>query len=126
MTTDTHTATARYLCDDKTVKVVHLKRHGSDQHDMKKLVAYAVQKLIKDDGNIIDVRPAGYQGAVCVVASNNKALTNGRILEFVSGWCTNWPPLMNISHIPLCFDDFADLKAWAVKNHFDIVELHRH
>ena len=104
-------------------RAVTLARHPDDNHDMKKLAAYAVQKLFPADGYIIDVRKGGYQGAVCVVNSKSKVYTDGRILEFVGGQCTN-PPGQCAWVLPK-FDNLVDLMAWAKRRDFEVVELHR-
>ena len=120
--TDGQTARAKYE-GRGFAREVTLTRHSDDTHNMKKLAAYAVQKLFPTDGQIIDVRKAGYQGAVCVVNSKSKVYTDGRILEFVGGQCAN-PPSQCAWVLPK-FDTLDELKAWAKRRDFEVVELHR-
>ena len=123
ITTDGRTARATYSHGCNVPREVTLTRHLDDNHDMKKLAAYAVQKLFPADGQVITVRKAGYQGAVCVVNSKSKVYTDGRILEFVGGQCTN-PPDQCAWILPK-FDTLDELKAWAKRRDFEAVELHR-
>lgn len=123
ITTDGRTARATYSHGCNVSREITLTRHPNDNHDMKKLAAYAVQKLFPSDGYIIDVRKGGYQGAVCVVNSKSKVYTDGRILEFVGGECTN-PPGQCAWVLPK-FDTLDELKAWAKRRDFEVVELHR-
>lgn len=125
ITTDTETATACYIEDGVAMKKVTLARDKRDQHDMKKLAAYAVQRLFPHDGNLIITVGSGYTGAVCVINSQTENAVNGRILEFVSGKCTNTPASFYKWHIPLRFDTFEEVVRFAKKNHFGVVELHR-
>ena len=122
ITTDGRSTTATYR-NGAITRSTTLIRHPDDNHDMKKLAAYAVQRLFPTDGQIIDVRKAGYQGAVCVVNSKSKVYTDGRILEFVGGQCTN-PPSQCAWVLPK-FDTLDELKAWAKRRDFEVVELHR-
>ena len=123
ITTDGRTAKATYRTGCATTREVTLTRCPDDNHDMKKLAAYAVQKLFPADGQVITVRKAGYQGAVCVVNSKSKLFTDGRILEFMSGECTNKPA--NVAWVMPKFDTLDELKAWAKRRDFEVVELHR-
>lgn len=125
ITSDGDTATARILKDKTVVKQVKLKRHEKDQDDLKKLAAYDVQKLLPDDGNVIDVHKAGYYGSVCVVNSTRMALKNGRILEVYGGRCVNPPIECSYGLGNTNFKTFADLKEWANDYGCDVVELHR-
>lgn len=125
ITSDGDTATARILKDRKVVNQVKLKRHKDDRNDLKKLAAFAVQKLLPDDGNIIDVHKAGYYGSVCVVNSTRPAFKNGRILEVYGGKCVNVPFEYSYAMGKMNFKTFADLKNWANAYGFDVIELHR-
>lgn len=122
ITTDGDIGKAKIIKGGKVVREVKLVRQKGDKHDLKSLAAYAVQKLIPNDGNMIINVKAGYTGAVAVINSKNPTYTDGKILEFVSGNCTTCP-LLNFGTI----NTFADLKN-ACKGHhhnFDVVELHR-
>lgn len=125
ITSDGDNATARILKDKKLVNQVKLKRHEKDRNDLKKLAAYAVQKLLPDDGNVIAVHKAGYYGSVCVVNSTRAALKNGRILEVYGGKCVNPPFECSYALGKVKFKTFADLKNWANAYGCDVVELHR-
>lgn len=122
ITTDGDIGKAKIIKGGKVVREVKLVRQKGDKHDLKALAAWAVQKLIPNDGNMIINVKAGYTGSVAVINSKNPACTDGKILEFVSGVCTT-SPLLNFGKI----DTFADLKkACKVHHHnFDVVELHR-
>lgn len=122
ITTDGDIGKAKIIKGGKVVREVKLVRQKGDKHDLKALAAWAVQKLIPNDGNMIINVKAGYTGAVAVINSKNPDFTDGKILEFVSGVCTT-NPLLNFGTI----NTFADLKK-ACKGHhhnFDVVELHR-
>lgn len=122
ITTDGDIGKAKIIKGGKVVREVKLVRQKGDKHDLKSLAAYAVQKLIPNDGNMIINVKAGYTGAVAVINSKNLDYTDGKILEFVSGVCTTHP-LLNFGTI----NTFDDLKK-ACKGHhhnFDVVELHR-
>ena len=125
ITSDGDNATARILKDKTVVNQVKLKRNKDDRNDLKKLAAYAVQKLLPDDGNVIDVHKAGYYGSVCVVNSTRVALKNGRILEVYGGKCVNPPFECSYEMGRVNFKTFADLKNWANAYGCDVVELHR-
>ena len=125
ITTDTESTTACYIEDGVVMYKTTLTRDKHDRHDMKKLAAYAVQKLFPRDGNLIITVGAGYTGAVCVINSQTENAVNGRILEFVSGKCTNTPASFYKWHVPLRFDTFEEVVRFAKKNHFGVVELHR-
>lgn len=105
-------------------KAVKLARFESDPHDLKKLAAYAVQKLLPDDGNLIVVVGAGYTGALCVCDSRNGLYTNGRILEFREGVCTN-PPKGDSTILGKKFKTLSDVECFAIRNKFRLLELHR-
>ena len=122
ITTDGDIGKAKIIKGGKVVREVKLVRQKGDKHDLKSLAAYAVQKLIPNDGNMIINVKAGYTGAVAVINSKNPTYTDGKILEFVGGNCTTIP-LLDFGTI----NTFADLKK-ACKGHhhnFDVVELHR-
>lgn len=123
ITTDGRTARATYSSGYACSREVTLTRHPEDNHNMKNLAAYAVQKLFPADGQVITVRKSGYQGAVCVVNSKSHVFTDGRILEFMSGECTNTPDYS--AWVMPKFDTLDELKAWAKRHNFDVVELHR-
>ena len=122
ITTDGDIGKAKIIKGGKVVREVKLVRQKGDKHDLKALAAYAVQKLIPNDGNMIINVKAGYTGAVAVINSKNLDFTDGKILEFVSGVCTT-TPLLNFGTI----NTFADLKKVCKRHHhnFDVVELHR-
>lgn len=105
-------------------KTVKLARWESDPHDLKKLAAYAVQKLLPDDGNLIVVVGAGYTGALCVCNSSNSIYENGRILEFREGVCTN-PPKGDSTILGKKFKTLSDVECFAIRNKFRVLELHR-
>ena len=122
ITTDCDNTTARLMRGKETLREVKLTRSKEDRHNLKTLAAYAVQKLLPPDGNMLINVKAGYTGAVAVVNSKNPNITDGRIIEFTGGRCTNLGKFVGY--------DFADLNA--VKKHcktrhinFDVVELHR-
>lgn len=123
ITTDGNDGSAKYIKNGEVIKSVKLVRDKNDKHDMKTLAAYAVQKLIPDDGNmIINVR-AGYTGSVCVVNSTNPNYKNGKIFEFAGGECIN-------SHYPFAGHKFNDLSAInkfckGYHINFNVLELHR-
>lgn len=123
ITTDGDIGTAKLLKNGETIKAVKLIRDKSDKHDMKALAAYAVQKLIPDDGNMLINVKAGYTGSVCVVNSTNPNYKNGKIFEFVGGECIN-------SHYPFAGHKFNDLSAInkfckGYHINFNVLELHR-
>ena len=122
ITTDGDIGKAKIIKGGKVVREVKLVRQKGDKHDLKSLAAYAVQKLIPNDGNMIINVKAGYTGAVAVINSKNPNFTDGKILEFVSGKCTT-TPLLNFGTI----NTFADLKKACKehRNNLDVVELHR-
>lgn len=122
ITTDGDIGKAKIIKGGKVVREVKLVRQKGDKHDLKALAAWAVQKLIPNDGNMIINVKAGYTGSVAVVGSKNPNYTDGKILEFVSGACTT-NPLLNFGTI----NSFADLKKACKSQHrnFDVVELHR-
>ena len=122
ITTDGDIGKAKIIKGGKVVREVKLVRQKGDKHDLKALAAYAVQKLIPNDGNMIINVKAGYTGAVAVINSKNPDFTDGKILEFVSGVCTT-TPLLNFGTI----DTFADLKKVCKRHHhnLDVEELHR-
>lgn len=107
-------------------KAVRLVRWEGDPHDLKKLAAYAVQKLLPDDGNLIVVVGAGYTGALCVHLSRNSIYENGRILEFREGVCTN-PPKGDPEIARKKFKTLFDVEKYAAsfKHPFRVMELHR-
>lgn len=124
ITTDGKSAEAKYIKGGQVKRKVTLKRSDSDPHDLKRLAAYAVQKLFPDDGNNIIVVKSGYTGSVCVVNSKHPAYKDGRILEFYGGRCVNAPTCgMGLDK----FDTLDAVKASAKKHipPFDVVELHR-
>jgi hypothetical protein len=123
ITTDGDIGTAKLLKNGETIKAVKLIRDKNDKHDMKALAAYAVQKLIPDDGNMIINVKAGYTGSVCVVNSTNPHYKNGKIFEFAGGECIN-------SHYPFAGHKFNDLSAInkfckGYHINFNVLELHR-
>lgn len=122
ITTDGDIGKAKIIKGGKVLREVKLVRQKDDKHDLKTLAAYAVQKLIPNDGNMIINVKAGYTGAVAVINSKNPVYADGKILEFVSGTCTTCP-LLNFGTI----NSFADLKKACKTYHhtFDVVELHR-
>ena len=124
ITTDGRNAEAKYIKGGEVKGKVTLKRSDSDPHDLKKLAAYAVQKLFPDDGNNIIVVKSGYTGSVCVVNSKNPLYKDGRILEFYGGRCVNAP---TIGMRNTKFDTLDAIKDCA-KRHiqsFEVIELHR-
>ena len=126
ISTDGNGAKARHIKGGKLLNEVKLQRYEKDSHNMKQLAAYAVQKLLPKDGNLITVVKSGYTGAVCVTASKNDNYKPGRILEFVGGKCTNPPSRMSTITV-YQFDSFAELKAYTntIAAPFDVIELHR-
>ena len=122
ITTDGDIGKAKIIKGGKVVREVKLVRQKGDKHDLKALAAYAVQKLIPNDGNMIINVKAGYTGAVAVINSKNLAFADGKILEFVSGVCTT-NPLLNFGTI----NTLDDLKIQLKKRDlgFSVVELHR-
>ena len=124
ITTNGDRATAQYIKEGKVVRERNLKRDRADRHDLKKLAAFAVQKLFPKDGNNILVVKAGYTGSVVVVNSRHPAFKDGRILEFYGGRCTAspTPSLMTAS-----FDCLEDVRRYAQSyvHPFDVIELHR-
>lgn len=123
ITTDGNVGEAKLIRGGKLQKKVTLKRDKGDKHDMKALAAYAVQKLIPDDGNVIINVRAGYTGSVAVVNSKNPMYADGKILEFVAGDCIT-------VKLPFCSEklmNFDGVKAYFKRRHynFDVVELHR-
>lgn len=122
ITTDGDIGKAKIIKGGKVVREVKLVRQKGDKHDLKTLAAYAVQKLIPNDGNMIITVKAGYTGAVAVINSKNPAFTDGKILEFVSGKCTT-------AMFPYAkeFNTLEDVKRCFKKSpyNFDVVELHR-
>lgn len=122
ITTDGDIGKAKIIKGGKVVREVKLVRQKGDKHDLKSLAAYAVQKLIPNDGNMIINVKAGYTGSVAVINSKNLAFSDGKILEFVSGKCTT-------TMFPYAkeFNTLEDVKC-CFKNDpykFDVVELHR-
>lgn len=107
-------------------KAVRLVRWEGEPHDLKKLAAYAVQKLLPDDGNLIVVVGAGYTGALCVHRSRNSIYENGRILEFREGICTN-PPKGDPEIARKKFKTLFEVEKYATsfKHPFRVMELHR-
>lgn len=120
ITTDGDVGKAKIIKGGKVVREVKLVRQKGDKHDLKALAAWAVQKLIPNDGNMIINVKAGYTGSVAVIGSKNPHCTDGKILEFVGGCCTT-SPLLNFGTI----NTFADLKKGCKRHNFDVVELHR-
>jgi hypothetical protein len=123
ITTDGNDGGAKYIKNGEVIKSVKLVRDKNDKHDMKALAAYAVQKLIPDDGNILINVKAGYTGSVCVVNSTNPNYKNGKIFEFIGGECIN-------SHYPFAGHKFNDLSAInkfckGYHINFNVLELHR-
>ena len=123
ITTDGNVGEAKLIRGGKLQKKVTLKRDKGDKHDMKALAAYAVQKLIPDDGNVIINVKAGYTGSVAVVNSKNPMYADGKILEFVTGDCIT-------VKLPFCSEklmNFDNVKSYFKRSHynFDVVELHR-
>ena len=122
ITTDGEDSKARLMKGKTIVREVKLKRSKEERHNLKILAAYAVQKLLPMDGNMIMTVKAGYTGSVAVVGSKNPNYTDGKILEFVSGKCVTLPYL-GISGV----NTIEDLKKVFKGGHFnfDVVELHR-
>ena len=121
--TDGDFGKAKLLKGGKLVKEVMLTRDKGDKHNMKTLAAYAVQKLIPDDGNMIINVKAGYTGSVCVVNSTNPNYKNGKIFEFVGGKCIN-------STYPFSgkeFNTVSEINKYCKGYHinFNVLELHR-
>lgn len=124
ISTDGQNTDVKLTEDGKLKKSVGLVRWEGDPHDLKKLAAYAVQKLLPDDGNLIVVVGAGYTGALCVCDSRNGLYTNGRILEFREGICTN-PPKGDSTISGKKFKTLFEVEHFAVRNKFRLLELHR-
>ena len=122
ITTDGDIGKAKIIKGGKVVREVKLVRQKGDKHDLKTLAAYAVQKLIPNDGNMIINVKAGYTGAVAVINSKNPAFADGKILEFVSGKCTTMPMMFTLT-----VNSLDDLKSQLKKRDlgFSVVELHR-
>lgn len=122
ITTDGDIGKAKIIKGGKVVREVKLVRQKGDKHDLKSLAAYAVQKLIPNDGNMIINVKAGYTGAVAVINSKNLGFTDGKIMEFVSGKCTT-TTFLNFGTI----NTFDDLKRQLKERDlgFSVVELHR-
>ena len=122
ITTDGDIGKAKIIKGGKVVREVKLVRQKGDKHDLKSLAAYAVQKLIPNDGNMIINVKAGYTGAVAVINSKNPAFADGKILEFVSGKCTTIPMMFTLT-----VNSLDDLKSQLKKRDlgFSVVELHR-
>lgn len=123
ITTDGDFGSAKLLKNGELQKGAKLVRDKNDKHDMKALAAYAVQKLIPDDGNMLVNVKAGYTGSVCVVNSTNPNYKNGKIFEFVGGECIN-------SHYPFAghmFNDLSAINKFCKGYHinFNVLELHR-
>lgn len=122
ITTDGDIGKAKIIKGGKVVREVKLVRQKGDKHDLKALAAWAVQKLIPNDGNMIINVKAGYTGAVAVINSKNPEFSDGKILEFVSGKCTT-------AMLPYAkeFNTLEDVKRCFKKSpyNFDVVELHR-
>jgi hypothetical protein len=122
ITTDGDIGKAKIIKGGKVVREVKLVRQKGDKHDLKALAAWAVQKLIPNDGNMIINVKAGYTGAVAVINSKNPAFADGKIIEFVSGKCTT-------AMLPYAkeFNTLEDVKRCFKKEpyNFDVVELHR-
>ena len=121
ITTDGDESTARLMKGKQIVNEVKLHRGKEDRHNMKTLAAYAVQKLIPNDGNMIINVKAGYTGAVAVINSKNKCYKDGKIIEFAGGKCATFPTCT------MDFKNLEDVKRCFKGNHygFDVVELHR-
>lgn len=122
ITTDGDIGKAKIIKGGKVVREVKLVRQKGDKHDLKALAAWAVQKLIPNDGNMIINVKAGYTGSVAVINSKNPAFSDGKILEFVSGKCTTAMILYAKE-----FNTLEDVKRCFKKSpySFDVVELHR-
>lgn len=122
ITTDGDIGKAKIIKGGKVVREVKLVRQKGDKHDLKALAAWAVQKLIPNDGNMIINVKAGYTGAVAVINSKNPAFSDGKILEFVSGKCTTIPKMFTLT-----VNSLDDLKSQLKKRDlgFSVVELHR-
>ena len=123
ITTDGNVGEAKLIEGGELKKRVTLVRDKGDKHDMKTLAAYAVQKLIPDDGNSIINVKAVYTGSVAVINSKNPHYEDGKILEFVAGDCIN-------VKLPFCSKklmNLDDVKAHFKYRHynFSVVELHR-
>ena len=121
ITTDGDESTARLMKGKQIVNEVKLSRSKEDRHNMKTLAAYAVQKLIPNDGNMIINVKAGYTGAVAVINSKNRCYKDGKIIEFAGGKCTTFPLYA------MCFKNLEDVKRFFKGKlyGFDVVELHR-
>lgn len=126
ISTDGQNTDVKLTEDGKLKKAVRLVRWEGDPHDLKKLAAYAVQKLLPDDGNLIVVVGAGYTGALCVWHSHSSTYENGRILEFREGICTN-PPKGDPEIAKKKFKTLYEVEKYAgsFKYPFLVIELHR-
>jgi hypothetical protein len=124
ISTDGQSTDVKLTENGELKKAVRLVRWEGDPHDLKKLAAYAVQKLLPDDGNLIVVVGAGYTGALCVCNSRHGLYANGRILEFREGVCTN-PPKDDPEIAKKKFKTLFEVEDFAVRNKFRVLELHR-
>lgn len=122
ITTDGNIGKAKLIKGGKLIKEVKLTRDKGDKHDMKALAAYAVQKLIPDDGNILINVKAGYTGSVCVVNSATPHYKDGKILEFVGGKCINSAVFAYEK-----FNTLSEINKYCKKHNlnFSVLELHR-
>lgn len=127
ITTDGKKSKAILKRDGKVVNQIELRKHPDDKHDLKVLTAFAVQKLLPDDGNELAVRKGGYYGAVAVIGTppySKSIVTPGLILEFHEGKLKN-NPFPCFLWACKFFRSFAEVKETFSKNGYAVVELHR-
>lgn len=121
--TDGLVSTAHLIRNGKKVAKVSLRRHSDAMHDLRTLIAFAVNKLLPAGHAELAIRPTGYSGAVAVVKSNDSDFTPGMILEFYGGQMKQGPA----PYPRLCtyYKSFEDLQRSYAKCGTEIVELHR-
>ena len=121
--TDGLVSTAQLIRNGKKIAKVTLRRHSDDKHDLRTLIAFAVNKLLPAGCAELTVRPTGYSGAVAVVKSNDSDFTPGMILEFCDGLMTQGPKPDVL--LWTNYRSFDDVQRTYAKSGVELVELHR-
>lgn len=121
--TDGLVSTAQLIRNGKKIAKVALRRHSDDKHDLRTLIAFAVNKLLPAGCAELTVRPTGYSGAVAVVKSNTPYLTPGMILEFYGGEMKQGPA--NFVRRCTRYRSFAEVQRSYAQFGVEFVELHR-